>query len=452
MKVFFEHLGVDRAVSITLLGRGWNICSGVLTILAVAYFISPAAQGFYYTFNSLIALQIFAELGLNSAIVQFASHEMARLTWHTDGTLVGDAMAKRRLKSIMVFVLRWFSVVAVLMIAILLPAGLYFFSVNEQLEIKEQSVGLPWSLLVFSTAGNLFIAAIAAILEGCGKVAHVALLRLWQSIFSVAIGLITLSLGGQLFALTLSSMAMGAVGLIWIWVNYRAFLRDLLYHNAKASSMKWREEIWPFQWRIAVSWISGYFIFQLFNPLLFKTHGPILAGQMGMTLQIVGAINGAAMAWISTKVPTYGLLIARKQRQDLDALFFRGLLQSGAFLFASLIAAWIVLYYLTVTESQYAQRVLPLGLFTVLCLVSLMNHVVFAEASYLRAHRKEPFMIVSIMSGATTLILAWSWISPYGLAGAVFSYAVPTFLCGLCGGTYVFLRKREQWKSENVTI
>ena len=33
----------------------------------------------------------------------------------------------------------------------------------------------------------------------------------------------------------------------------------------------------------------GYFIFQLFNPVLFATEGAVVAGQMGMTL---AALNG----------------------------------------------------------------------------------------------------------------------------------------------------------------
>jgi len=31
----------------------------------------------------------------------------------------------------------------------------------------------------------------------------------------------------------------------------------------------YKNEIFPLQWRIGLSWISGYFIFQLINPLLF---------------------------------------------------------------------------------------------------------------------------------------------------------------------------------------
>jgi len=128
-------LGIDRAVFFTLLGRGWNVGAGLLTIVVIAHFLSPELQGYYYTFNSLIALQIFAELGLNFAIIQFASHEMAQLSWQPDGTVSGQPEAKRRLQSLLHFAFSWFGVAALLMIAILLPAGLYFL-----MQIKQ----MPW--------------------------------------------------------------------------------------------------------------------------------------------------------------------------------------------------------------------------------------------------------------------------------------------------------------------
>ncbi len=45
--------------------------------------------------------------------------------------------------------------------------------------------------------------------------------------------------------------------------------------------ISWRREVWPFQWKIAVSWLCDYFIFQLFTPVLFAFRGPVEAGQDG---------------------------------------------------------------------------------------------------------------------------------------------------------------------------
>lgn len=447
MKRFALRLGIDRAVFFTLLGRGWNVGAGLFTIVVIAHFLSPELQGYYYTFNSLIALQIFAELGLNFAIIQFASHEMAHLNWLPNGTVSGDAEAKRRLQSLMHFAFSWFGVAALLMIAFLLPAGLYFFNSGIPDAIVMSNVSIPWALLVIFTAANLFVTAAAAILEGCGKVAQVAVLRLWQSLFAVTMVWAILSLGGHLYALTMSSLMMALIGFTWLWINHRMFFKDLMAHRTPLPGMSWREEIWPFQWRIAVSWMSGYLIFQLFNPLLFKTHGPIVAGQMGMSLQIIAAMNGAAMTWITTKAPTYGQMVANNQRKELDALFARGLSQSSVFLFAGVVAVWSILFFLNETASPYASRVLPLPLFSLLCFVCLANHIVFAEAAYLRAHKEEPFMALSVLSGLTTATLAIILVPPLGAAGAVYSYVSTALLIGLAGGTMMFLYKRKQWIS-----
>jgi len=442
---FAFRLGIDRAVLFTLMGRGWNVGAGLLTVLFVMHFLSPELQGYYYTFYSLIALQIFAELGLNFAIVQFASHEMAHLSWLSDGTVSGDPQAKRRLQSLMHFAFSWFGAAALLMVIILLPTGLYFFDTNELNALAMPNVSFPWAFLVIFTAANLFITTATAILEGCGRVAHVAILRLWQSVFALSVGWVILSLGGHLYALVANSFMMALVGFAWLWGKYRVFFKSLYTHRTVLPGMSWRHAIWPFQWRIALSWMSGYLIFQLFNPLLFKTDGPVVAGQMGMSLQIIGAMNGSAMAWITTKAPVYGQLVATNQRRKLDKLFVTGLVQSFVFLLVGVVSVWLLLFFLNQTASPYAVRVLPVPLFSLLCVVCLANHIVFAEAAYLRAHKQEPFMVLSVLGGLVTATLALLFVPPLGAAGAVYSYTATTLLIGLVGGTVLFISKRKQW-------
>lgn len=445
-------LGIDRAIFFTLLARGWTIAGGLLTLIFVTRFLSPEMQGYYYTFNSLIALQIFVELGLTFVIIQFASHEMAALSWTPQGTVSGNPEAKRRLQSLMHFSMVWFGLGALLMIVVLLPTGIYFFKVADSKSINAPSVSGAWTLLVIFSACNLAITTVAAILEGCGKVAQIAVLRLWQSICSVIAAWIVLSFGGYLYALAISSLVTLLVNATWLWVKYRVFIKDLFKHTTHLPGMNWRQEIWPFQWRIALSWMSGYFIFQLFNPLLFATHGPIVAGQMGMSLQIMTAMNIAAMAWITTKVPTYGQLVATKQSKALDTLFFRGFAQSMIFLVFGVISVWLIFLHLSLTASPYAARVLSPQLFACLEGVCLANHIVFAEAAYLRAHKQEPFMVLSILIGAVTAVLALMLVPPFGAAGAVFSYASTAVLIGLGGGTVIFFRKRKEWAVNSIGL
>ncbi|WP_431243073.1 hypothetical protein ACQ9BO_26135 [Flavobacterium sp. P21] len=114
-------------------------------------------------------------------------------------------------------------------------------------------------------------------------------------------------------------------------------------------NINYRLEIFPFQWKIALSWISGYFIFQLFNPVLFATEGAVVAGQMGMTLTVLNSIFSLAFSWISTKVPVFSSLIAQKNYKDLDALFDKTLLQSTALNILFLIVLFVIIFFYVIS-------------------------------------------------------------------------------------------------------
>ena len=80
------RLGIDRGVFYALLARGWRAIGGLISILLIAKFLTPQTQGYSYTFQSLIALQVFTELGLLVVVVNFTSHEWAKLQLNEAGS------------------------------------------------------------------------------------------------------------------------------------------------------------------------------------------------------------------------------------------------------------------------------------------------------------------------------------------------------------------------------
>lgn len=433
--------GLDKAVSVTLLARTWSIFGGLGTLFFITRYLSPELQGYYYTFSSLIALHVFVELGLNYAILQFASHEMARLQWTADGTVNGHAEAKRRLQSLMQFAFSWFGVAALLVLVVLLPVGILFFEATAP-QAGQLHAKWAWSLMVVFTAIVLLVNAGLAILEGCNKVAEVATIRFAEMLASILGIWSSLAAGAGLYALAAASCLTALVGAAALFMRFRHFFADMWRLKSDLPGIHWKDELWPFQWRIAVSWVSGYLIFQLFNPLLFATHGPVAAGQMGMSLQIIAALNGTAMVWITTKAPLFGQLVAQGNRAALDKVFVGALKQSTFVLLAGILAIFSGLLWLQSNHPAYAARVLTPTYFAILCAVCMSNHLVFAEAAYLRAHKIEPFMILSVINGIATAMLAVMLIRPYGHAGAIAAYSFGAIVIGLIGGTLIFRRKR----------
>jgi hypothetical protein len=92
-----HRLGIDHAIAFTILARGWGSLAGIITVALIARFLSRAQQGYYYTFGSLIALQIVFELGFSFVILQMASHERAHLTFLPGGLISGNPAAYSRL-------------------------------------------------------------------------------------------------------------------------------------------------------------------------------------------------------------------------------------------------------------------------------------------------------------------------------------------------------------------
>src|SRR5580692_2773381 len=173
-------LGVDRAIGFTVLARFWSSAAGVVTVALIAKFLSPAEQGYYYTFGSLVAMQMVFELGFSFVILQLASHERALLSISSSCDITGDPVAHARLASVIQKSVRWYSVAAGLLAVTLLPAGVYFFHTHQH----GQAVSwlFPWCLVALMAVLNFQLDPLLSFLEGCGYVANIARLRFAQSL------------------------------------------------------------------------------------------------------------------------------------------------------------------------------------------------------------------------------------------------------------------------------
>ena len=188
-------------------------------------------------------------------------------------------------------------------------------------------------------------------------------------------------------------------------------------------------EIFPFQWKIALSWISGYFIFQLFNPVLFAVSGPEVAGQMGVTLAALNGILSLSVAWISTKIPLFSGLIAQKNYFKLDNIFNKTLKQSLLINFSALVT-FIFLIFLVrefniklgdVFVGDKFLSYLPL---IFMAITVFLNQFVNSWATYLRCHKKEPYLLTSVISGILSSLSTIILGKYFGVLGVTTGYLI----------------------------
>ncbi len=440
-----HRLGLDRAVFFTVLARGWISGSGLITVALIARLLSPAEQGYYYTYASLIALQMVFELGFSQVVMQLASHERAHLSIEEDGSVKGDQVAHARLASVLQISVRWYGVGALLFGIVLIPIGLYFFSSHQPLG-NIVSWRAPWIAAATAAVVAFQLDPLYAFFEGCGFVSNIAHMRWMQAIVGSLLAWISLITHHGLYAPATVIAGQVLVGTIWLY-GRRGLLLDLLKYKTGGQHVSWQDEIWPFQWRIAISWLSGYFVYQTFNPFLFAYKGPVAAGQMGMSLSFANSLMVIAMAWVSTKNAPFGTLIAQKRYLQLDTIFFKALRQSTFVAGAGVIVIWSATTYLHWTHSRYAHKLLSPLPFALLLIAAIFNHLFAALATYLRAHKQEKLFQLSVLIAIAVLISNYFFAKTSGALGMTAGYFAIMALLGLGCGTLIFNKYRRLWHS-----
>lgn len=446
-KSLLNKFGIDGAIGYTLIARLLQAMGGVISLLFIVTFLTTQEQGYYYTFGSILALQIFFELGFSGIIVQYVAHEAAHLTWGSNISFSGAPKHISRISSLLRFAVKWFAIISLLLFFVLLVLGFVFFNTyGKDMEINWQG---PWILLSLTTALSLLLSPILGFIEGLGKVKDIAKLRLIQQVIQLSTLFLFFFLGMKLYAAPLASICSLSIGFLWFFLTDLKKLVLTFWNKMGSYRVDYIKEIFPFQWKIALSWISGYFIFQLFNPVLFATEGSVVAGQMGMSIAVLNAILSLTLSWMTTKVPVYSDLIATKRFNELDKLFNKTLLQSsmvnllGLFIFLSSLLI-IKTFHLEIFSKYFGDRFL--SAFPLICMAIpiLINHIVSSLATYLRCHKEEPMLVQSICIGvlcaASTIFLG----KYFGVNGIAFGYCIITIV-SLLWTISIFLSKKKEW-------
>jgi len=252
------------------------------------------------------------------------------------------------------------------------------------------------------------------------------------------------TLGFKLYSSPLASLVAILINYIQIVFSNRLTMLKMIWKERQSTIIDYYEEIFPYHWRIAVSWISGYFIFQLFNPVLFAISGPIVAGQMGMTIQALNGIAALSMSWISTKVPLFSGLISKQCFGELNIQFNRAL-KSLSFVNIVLLTVFVVvIVFLGQFFPVLRNRFIPTFPLICLSLTVLVNQIIGAWAIYMRCHKQEPVLLQAIVSAIYCTFSTLVFGHFFGLYGIVIGYFAWSIL-SLFWVRNIFISKKKQW-------
>jgi O-antigen/teichoic acid export membrane protein len=428
----------DRAAIYAATTRAIQGAAGLVTAVFIFLYFSPAEQGYYYTFSSLLALQIFVELGLSTIITTFAAHEWAKLSLDHAGAIGGDPRALSRLQSLARQVFLWYLIGAALLLPILAVAGGWMFTVHgDQTDIPWV---MPWLAMCVLTFLAFVLTPAWAFLTGCGQLASLNAYKLIETVLRYAVLWICMSASASLWSLVGALAFTTVASYLFLAVRHRSFFSSVL-STSESDKVSWKHELAPLQIRIAISWLSGYFAFSLFTPAVFYFLGPERAGQMGMSWAIISGLSGVAGAWLQVQSPSFAMMVAKGEFAKLDKSgTITALIGPAVFSIGALVVV-ATLYALELQRSPLISRLLPLGAMAVFLLAEFLHQISMYQSTYLRAFKQEPFMYLSVTSSITiaagTLLLT-PRLEAYGPA---LGYLAGVTIA-LIWGTLIFTKHR----------
>lgn len=453
---------VDRSVVFAVIWRVIQAFVGLGSLIIIPRFFTRELQGYYYTFTSLAALTSLMELGLHSVIINLSSHEWSRLQLKDDGEITGDPEALSRLSSLGRQVFVWYAVAAALAWIVLSLVGWVMLSrgggaaspgsevtsaaaIQTIAQASEVDWKAPWLVLCLLTGLVTWALPFVSMLEGCNQVAAVFKVRMLQSPLVAAATWTGILMGWGLWAVPLGVGAVLGCDLWILLVRYRRFWRPF-FIEPQSGKMHWMREIWPMQWRLAVSALGGYFMFWLYNPVIFLYHGPAEAGRMGMTLQILAVVQSVGQAWTQTRAPQFGILVARHEYSALDVRFFRTALVSTGVVLAGGLGFALCVELMHRTGFYLSDRILPTSSTLILVAQGVVLQICMCQTFYFRAHKREPIMVMGLVAGGTQGLLVWWWGSQYGSTGAAWAALVTMGLICLPWETLIWIHARKHWR------
>lgn len=448
-----RKIGLDGAIAYSSAARVVQAVAGVISIFFIGAFLTGEEQGFYFTFGSILAIQVFFELGFTGIITQYVAHETAYLTIEPDGSVTGDETHRSRLAYLLRFCTKWYAVVTLLFLLVIIVAGFIYFNRYDK-SGGAVEWRIPWIVISLSTALKLFQSPFTSYYMGLGYVKEMNKLVFFQQLVIPIVCWLMLAFGMKLYAAAVNALVGSLIWFLFVGSDSRLCTSfAVLWKQKITEKISYMKEIFPFQWKIAVSWISGYFIFQLFNPVLFATEGAQVAGQMGMTLTVLNAIQAFALSWQVTKVPTYSRMVELRQWGELDTLFNRTLRQMVAVCTVLLAGMFFCIWLLDVTQLGFRGEVLAdrfLGYLPMLLMMLplLANQFVNSWATYLRCHNQEPVLVQSVVMGVCCLLSTLLLGRMFGLYGITCGYCALTLFMSLPWVYLIFIRKKKEWHNE----
>ncbi len=453
LKFLLNQIGVEKGVLSNISLRLLQIITQLILIFSISYKFSTVELGYYYVLNSYAGMSIFFELGMSAVIMQNAAHESAKIS--KKDLFENKSGLLSKLSSLFHFICKWQVIASILFLIIIFLSSFFFFNVKQTYENHNIHWQIPLLVLLISISLSIIVNGVYSFLEGCLFVFEISIVRIIQNISFITLFVVFIISNLGLLAYGLAQLFSLLIALLFL-SRQKVFiaLKNIYKSKSNENSFNWMQDIFPLQWRVAISSISGYFIFQIADLFAFKYQGPILSGQLGFTMSLINGIVIVSSVWTSSRSPLYANLVANNKISDLQSLFKRTLISTiitfivlGSFFFVFKIL--FIDYYKLVFVGRLLDNI---GTLFIL-IYSMFNVIIFSFAAYCRSNKEEPFLAPSVFGAAWGILTSFLVLKNLTIQWFCTLLVFNNLLIGIPWAVWIYYKMKQKFliKSNNYT-
>jgi len=215
-----------------------------------------------------------------------------------------------------------------------------------------------------------------------------------------------------------------------------------MINASKGFISNWRKDFLQLIWKYALSWSSGYFMFQIYTPLMFQFHGSAEAGKVGISIALVTAAFSISNVWMYVANPKLNMFASKQNWRAMDNLLLKTIALSVLTFSLGGILVISIMYFFP--EIPLLKRFIGIVPMSFLFASWIFLIVIYGLATYLRAHKQEPMVLISIVSAiyiGITTFFSIKFLDPKYLFLGFFTAQV----FGLPATIMIFIKKRREW-------
>lgn len=367
-----------------LILRILNLVFGAGFAISVAYKLSPECQGIIFSIFGLIALQYIFDFGGCQALAQVSAY----------------LAANNERKNILILinkVKKNYINISIMFILIVGAIGLYILN-NKDHNIEY--ISETWITIIVLNAIIFYINPQISIFEGVGFIKNITIYRLVGTVigFMVATCMIINNFDiVSIIPITLFQLIFLAI--LRHKVNVKILNKYKNRIDKSNMDIDWKKNIFPYQWKVGLSWIFGYVVQQSITPIILVKLNAADAGRYGLLLSITNAIILVAMSWIGNRSRKYIKLI-NSDNKNLLIKYFQFDTKLSVIITAILFLLFN--YTLILIDGKIislTEKLPELKIIIIHSVNTIFSVLTFCVAIYLRSFKEEPMLIMTFVTG-----------------------------------------------------